>query len=327
MRNERMRNLKLVIACVAALLIVTSISCRSDLKNLNQSNANQSAPAPAPEATTTKKSPKIKDQSKAEFLHSTAAHQVDANDLIKDCNYCHKRDSSEANRADVMVKHAAPRDTFQPYHDSCDKCHTEEDFTNGRPDRVSNPLCATCHTSAEGGILSIRDLEVYPPRQDEFGLAGFSSARKGFSHKDHTDPQKMGDDAGLAKCDTCHKMTGGVQASFPKHQECFSCHAHQAGQKLDQCGVCHIDKSAAVKYSPGMGTALSLYNFRHSSSHLRAASCDRCHKTTEPSSGLQVDIQQISTARGQRHSSSCWSCHAQAREPVCTKCHVGSLPF
>jgi hypothetical protein len=77
-----------------------------------------------------------------------------------------------------------------------------------------------------------------------------------------------------------------------------------------------------------MGAALSLYNFKHSS-HTPAAikaGCERCHKTLDAAAENRSDILAISTARGQRHRSSCSSCHVQAKEPVCTKCHVGGPP-
>jgi hypothetical protein len=114
---------------------------------------------------------------------------------------------------------------------------------------------------------------------------------------------------------------------MPKHPECYSCHAHQPGEKLAACGACHVKKSEGMQYSAALGTAFSLYNFRHGP-HLKKAACDRCHKTVEvPAAQPRSDILEINVARGQRHHSTCWSCHVQAKESVCSKCHVGSLPF
>jgi hypothetical protein len=142
------------------------------------------------------------------------------------------------------------------------------------------------------------------------------------------DPKKMSGEAETPKCGTCHQFPNGVQSTFPSHQQCYSCHAHQPAQKLGDCGVCHTDTKLALKYTKGTGQALSLYNFKHSGSHLKAASCDRCHSQVEIAPNqVRSDIREISTARGQRHTSTCWSCHSQARESTCTKCHRGSLPF
>jgi hypothetical protein len=135
-------------------------------------------------------------------------------------------------------------------------------------------------------------------------------------------------------CTFCHNFEGSATAAkFPTHPECYSCHSHQPKTaqnegKLGDCGVCHTRREDSLVATRGPGQALSLYNFRHSASHLKAGACDRCHKTTEVAAkAVRADIQEISTARGQRHHSTCWTCHVQAREAVCTKCHVGSLPF
>jgi hypothetical protein len=91
--------------------------------------------------------------------------------------------------------------------------------------------------------------------------------------------------------------------------------------------VCHALKAQAISYSPGPGAALRQYNFRHGP-HLGKATCDRCHKMADAAAaGRKSDILKISISRGQRHQSMCWSCHVQAREPVCSKCHISSLPF
>ncbi len=132
---------------------------------------------------------------------------------------------------------------------------------------------------------------------------------------------------GSPRCDLCHRFEGrGNESSFPGHVECYSCHAHQTGQKFSACDVCHALKAEAVSFNPGLGAASTQYNFKHSS-HVGKATCARCHKLAETAEGRKSDILDISTSRGQRHQSMCWGCHVQAREPVCGKCHISSLPF
>ena len=333
MRNDISKRLKQIVLGVTVVLLISGIACRSTQQNLNSkppenenANANSNTSS-AGGAITAVESPVITKTST--FDHNREEHRVGPDAKIKDCAACHKRD--QQTPSDVMVKQPG-KDTWTPYHDSCDVCHNKENFRQTSADVLkTNPLCAGCH-KAEGGQIVLNTsgglkgvLIDYPKRQFEFGLKG---GEKGFSHKDHMDPQKMAGEGQEVKCDTCHKFDSrGAQSSFPKHADCFSCHSHQAAQKFGECGVCHTEVARAVKYSPGIGSALNLYNFRHSSSHLKAGSCDRCHQMQDPVNETSVDIKQINTARGQRHTSSCWSCHKQARETVCTKCHVGSLPF
>jgi Fe2+ or Zn2+ uptake regulation protein len=114
---------------------------------------------------------------------------------------------------------------------------------------------------------------------------------------------------------------------MPKHPECYACHVHQPSEKLAACGACHVKKAEGMQYTLALGTAFSLYNFRHGP-HIKKAACDKCHRMVEvPAEQTRSDILEINTARGQRHHSACWSCHVQAKESVCTRCHVGSLPF
>ncbi|MCI0487622.1 MAG: cytochrome c family protein [Blastocatellia bacterium] len=332
MRNDLSKRLKQIVLGIAVLLLAGGIACKSTQQNLNSNtsgnenaNANSNTSATGGAITAVESALITKTST---FDHNREEHRVGPDAKIKDCAACHKRDTQVPS--DVQVKQPG-KDTWTPYHDSCDICHNKESFRQTSADTLKEqPLCAGCH-KAEGGQIVRSEGNVlkgvlinYPARLFEFGLKG---GTKGFSHKTHMDAQKMAGEGKEVSCNTCHKFDGrGAQASFPKHADCFSCHSHQAGQKFGECGVCHTGTAVAVKYSPGIGTALNLYNFRHSSSHLKSA-CDRCHKTQDPASETSVDIQQINTARGQRHKSSCWSCHQQARENVCTKCHVGSLPF
>lgn len=295
MRNDKNRLLRLAITGVAALLLISALACRST----NPPTANKAAEAPPPMTPPAAQSPfNIKESvvidRTSPFNHTRAEHQT----KTRDCAFCHQR----------IDNNVSP--SF-PGHSACIECHAK-DFSN-----VSSQMCVVCHKSpvdAQGTRIS------FPAKMNEFGV-------KGFSHKQHMDSKKMAGETESPKCSTCHQSTGGASASFPNHQQCYSCHIHQANQKLGECGVCHAGAKAALKFTRGTGSALSLYNFQHGP-HTQKASCDRCHHQIETApSQVRADIQTISTARGQRHTSACWSCHVQARESVCTKCHRGSLPF
>ena len=186
-------------------------------------------------------------------------------------------------------------------------------------------MCAVCHKTpfdAQNSRIN------FPARLTQFGL-------KAFSHRAHANPEKMKGqmDAerlpdGAPKCSFCHRFDqAGLKASMPRHPECYSCHTHQPGEKLAACDACHTKKSDAMQYDAGLGTAFSLYNFRHGP-HLKKAACEKCHQTVEaPANSRRSDILEISTARGQRHHSTCWTCHVQAKESVCSKCHISGRPF
>ena len=297
MRNDMVKSIKVMVLGLAVALLATVVACRST----KQPTANTAGPTQPPAPTNTNAAPSpfdIKESAVIErqspFNHSRPEHQT----KTKDCGFCHQR----------LDNNVAPK---LPGHNACIDCHAR-DFTN-----TASRMCESCHTTpvdAQGTLIS------FPAKMSEFGL-------KKFSHKDHMDPEKMKGETQGVKCDTCHKFADGVNASFPRHQECYSCHAHQADQKLGECGVCHADTKVALKYAKGAGEALRLYNFKHSS-HISKAACDKCHRPVERGpQEVRPDIMEISTARGQRHTSACWSCHVQAKESRCTKCHRGSLPF
>ena len=288
------RGIKIFIIGTAAVLLISALACRST----KQPTANKAAEAPPPAQPAAAPSPfDVKESAVIErtspFNHTRAEHQT----KTKDCAFCHQRPDN--NTTPVF-----------PGHSACIECHSK-DFTN-----TASQMCIVCHTSpvdAQGTRIT------FPAKMSEFGI-------KAFSHKQHMDPQKMAGQSETPKCSTCHQSTEGAAASFPNHQQCYSCHVHQANQKLGECGICHSDTKLALKYTKG-GSALGLYNFKHGS-HTRKASCDRCHRQTEIApKQVRADIQTISAGRGQRHTSACWSCHVQAKESVCTKCHRGSLPF
>ena len=298
---------------VGAAILLGGMACRSTKQNLNKNV--EEAPAPATSNSNSNPSPnlpvadsKVIDRD-IPFDHNRKEHKA------RDCKVCHQRlDRYEADhsKADWTIPRFAS-------HSACIDCH-RQDYTS-----TASRMCASCHKTPFSDKVPISadapQLAAFPARLNQFGI-------KGFSHKTHMDPAKMRDQMpGEVRCDTCHTFDDRkVQATFPRHQQCYSCHTHEAGGKLSTCGTCHADTAVAVRFNRGMGTALSLYNFRHGP-HMKGASCDRCHKTVELTAQQPSDILRISTARGQKHTSACWSCHVPARENVCTKCHVGSLPF
>ncbi len=306
-------------------LLASLLACRSSERNLapkpaaTPTGAAQATPNPD-EATV------VTDQRKGFFDHSRKEHLVKPNGPIESCASCHHRDA--AKPTDVKLSQSGRQTmTWLPFHDACTQCHGSESFQQTSNDTLQkSPLCAACH---KNGITQDNQAQLfaYPARNNEFGLAGIAGEMNGFSHRTHMDKSKMGDDAAKASCATCHQFNaGGVKASFPRHEQCFACHTHQAEQKLGDCNTCHVTTAQAVSFARGPERAFKLFSFKHSRAHLKAASCDRCHHTVEPVQAKAVDILQITTGQGQRHSSACWSCHKQTQEPVCTKCHTSPPP-
>jgi len=316
MRNDTAQRLKRTIILATLLLFVGLMACRSTKENLNKPVDNSNATANSNSASTTQSPFEIVDskviEKQSPFDHNRKEHKT----KTQDCAFCHVRPAGAA------AKDEKPK---LPGHSACQECH-QRDFT-----AKASRMCESCHTvpaDAKGTLIN------FPTKLNEFGL-------KGFSHRQHDNPEKMKgqmDDASLPggkpSCSFCHNFeSSNVAAKFPAHPECYSCHAHQpkAQQnegKQSDCGICHAKRDQSLVATRGPGQALSLYNFRHSPAHLKTGTCDRCHKPAEvPEKEVRADIQAINIARGQRHHSTCWTCHTQAREAVCTKCHVGSLPF
>ncbi len=297
MRSETSK--RIVVA--AFILFVGFCACRSTKQNLNKPIESP------PPATPVSQSPfDLVDSKVIEVLSPFDHNRKEHKTKTQDCSACHVRATND------------PTPVF-PGHSACFDCHVK-DKTN-----LESKLCIVCHkipVDAQGTRIA------FPPKLAQFGL-------KRFSHRDHANPEKMKgqmDSAkmpeGAPKCDFCHHFDEqGLKASMPKHPECYVCHSHQPNDKFAACGACHIKKSDAMQYGETLGTAFSLYNFKHGP-HLKKAACDKCHKTIEvPADQPRTDILEINTARGQRHHSTCWSCHVQAKEPVCSKCHVSALPF
>lgn len=298
MRSE---TLKRIIAVTAVILFVGLWACRSTKQNLNKP-PESAAPPPTPVS----QSPfDIVDSKVIEVVSPFDHNRKEHKTKTQDCAACHVRAAND------------PKPVL-PGHSACIECHAK-DFPN-----TESKMCIVCHKTPPTKTSLIE----FPARLAQFGI-------KRFSHRDHANPEKMKNqmDAqkmpeGAPKCDFCHRFDDqGLKASMPKHPECYSCHNHQPNEKLAACGACHIKQSEGMKYGETLGTAFSLYNFRHGP-HLKKAACDKCHKTVEvPAEQPRTDILAINTARGQRHHSTCWSCHVQAKESVCSKCHISSLPF
>jgi hypothetical protein len=319
MKNDAAKLLKQIVTIAALALVVSVGACRSKKENLNRPVDNGNAAAPvqpvSQSAFDVVDSKVIEKQSP--FDHSRKEHQT----KTKDCAFCHVR------------KDNSPTPIF-PSHPGCIECH-QKDFTNRQ-----SRMCEVCHTTpvdAKGTLIE------FPKKQSEFGL-------KGFSHRQHTDAEKMKGQmdaaSGAPACDKCHAFDQAkVVAAFPHHPECFSCHAHQAGaagqaapttptapagqanKNLGDCGTCHVKRDQAIAFSRGTGPAFALYNFRHGPHLAKSGDCTKCHKTTEAAPPVRADITEINVARGQRHHSDCWDCHVTAKESACTKCHKSATPF
>ena len=299
MANATANNLKLVI--VAIMLAAAVAACKSTKQNLNKSAETSPAPAPAAQSPFEVVDSKVI-AAVSPFDHSRKEHRT----KTEDCSACHNRANND------------PKPVL-PGHSACIECHGK-DFTE-----KTSQMCVVCHKMP----LDAQNSRVeFPSRLSEFGL-------KRFSHRDHGNSEKMKGQmdaaqmtAGAPDCVACHRFDARVvQASFPKHPECYSCHIHQATEKLGDCRACHAKKAEAMQYNASLGTAFSLYNFRHGA-HLKKAACSKCHQAIEvPPEQPRADVLRISTARGQRHHSDCFGCHVREREPICSKCHIASNPF
>ncbi|HEV8485733.1 MAG TPA: hypothetical protein VGV87_19475 [Blastocatellia bacterium] len=295
MGKDRSKKLKLVIVGLAAALLVGALACRNSKQADNTNRASTPPPAAAPAAPQPQITPvdAAVIERVSPFNHNRAEHKK------LDCSVCHERTDNEP----------APR---FPGHSACNDCH-QKDFS-----AANSQLCAGCHKMP---LAAQPELISFPARLRQLGL-------KSFSHRQHLNPDASKWPAGSEKlkCEACHGSATRLETSFPKHPQCYSCHTHQAGEKLGECGVCHSDRTIALKYNPGPGPASTLYNFKHDP-HTKRASCDRCHALTATSAKVAPDILQINTARGQRHNSTCFTCHNRTKETLCTKCHLGSVPF
>jgi hypothetical protein len=298
MRSETSKR---IVVVVAFILFAGLGACRSTKQNLNKPPEGATPPA----APVSQSPFDIVDSKVIEIVSPFDHNRKEHKTKTQDCAACHLRASND------------PKPVL-PGHPACFECHGK-DFSN-----LESKMCVVCHKTPP----TKASLIDFPARLAQFGI-------KRFSHRDHANPEKMKNqmDAekmpeGAPKCNFCHRFDDqGLKASMPKHPDCYSCHNHQPNEKFAACGACHIKKSEGMQYGATLGTAFSLYNFKHGP-HLKKVACDKCHKTVEvPADQPRTDILEINTARGQRHHSTCWNCHVQAKESVCSKCHVSSLPF
>ncbi|HEY3136565.1 MAG TPA: hypothetical protein VGL29_11105 [Blastocatellia bacterium] len=298
-------NLTRVISLAAMICVIGLWACRSTKQNLNKPPENPPAPAPVSQSPFDVVDSKVIALI-SPFDHNRKEHKA----RTQDCGVCHERPDND------------PKPVFQrngKEHGACIECHNR-DFNNPQESK----MCIVCHKTP----ATKESVIEFPTKLVQFGL-------KLFSHRDHANPEKMKGqmDAekmpdGAPKCGFCHRFDEqGLKASMPKHPECYSCHIHHPAEKLASCGACHATKPDAMQYTAALGSAFSLYNFKHGP-HLKKAACDRCHRTIEVlPDERRADILEINVARGQRHHSTCWTCHVQAKESVCSKCHVSSTPF
>src|SRR5262245_40024997 len=155
MRNE-LYNFKLTISLAAIIVVIGLWSCRSTKQNLNK------PPDSAPPTAPVSQSPFDIVDSKviaavSPFDHNRKEHKS----KTQDCSACHQRASNEPTPA-------------LPGHPACIECHAK-DFTN--PD---SKMCVVCHKAPPTKTSVIE----FPTRLAQFGL-------KRFSHRDHTNPEKM----------------------------------------------------------------------------------------------------------------------------------------
>lgn len=208
-----------------------------------------------------------------------------------------------------------------PTHTACSDCHSREDYLDASR---SEPLCATCHPNAILDVALKTQVLPFPKRLNQFGIVAFL-------HRTHMDPQKMTEHPDRYGCEFCHSGGSGVTAkNFPGHAQCYSCHIHQAGQRLGRCQDCHALTAASLSFLTTEGVSARDYHFLHSG-HTKnkdgtAIPCATCHGfvAAVPKGS---DIARLEPARGLRHTSMCWgSCHKQKEETNCQKCHVSGVP-
>ena len=291
---------KRIAAALGIILVACIWACKSTKQNLNKPADQPPAAIPVAQSPFDIVDSKLI-ETVSPFDHNRKEHKT----KTQDCAACHTRTTNDAK-------------PVLPGHPACFECHAK-DFSN-----TESKMCIVCHKTppTKDNVLE------FPARLGQFGF-------KRFSHRDHGNAEKMKDqmDAqkmpeGAPKCGFCHKFDEqGLRASMPKHPECYSCHNHQPAQKFAGCDSCHIKKSDSMQYGATLGIAFTQYNFRHGP-HVKKAACEKCHQTIEvPAGERRSDVLEINVARGQRHNSTCWTCHVRAKEAVCSKCHINATPF
>src|SRR2546423_15344416 len=205
MKNDTAKRLKLIVAIITLMLFVSFAACRSTKQNLNKppDNANAAPPAqPVSQSAFDVVDSKVIEKV-SPFDHNRKEHQT----RTKDCAFCHQRKDNN------------PTPIF-PSHPACIECH-QRDFTNRQ-----SRMCEVCHTTpvdAKGTLIE------FPKKQAEFGL-------KGFSHRQHGNPEKMKDQmadmpSGVPDCSNFHPFDPAkIVPGFPPHPEDNARPSYQAKQ-------------------------------------------------------------------------------------------------
>jgi hypothetical protein len=254
------------------------------------------------------------------LIHAFHKQQLGGN---LDCTLCHVPVSDGS----VTLK--------RPGHDQCMVCHSD-DFTQ----KLNPKVCAQCHSE-------------FPPTgaQDLFPFPRYKGTRAllfQFSHKQHVDPKaRLDAKTGFrADCTFCHKFNAdGVFASFPRHEECATCHSKPgmtpqltANMTAEMCRGCHTPEeienprfSEVRRFAGEHATATGQYvdiRFSHID-HFRRKNefniaCTTCHYSIPESAG----IQELSLPM----MIDCVQCHDAARAVQasfrmsnCQACHIDNV--
>jgi hypothetical protein len=197
----------------------------------------------------------------------------------------------------------------RPGHDECRVCH-QNDF-----EKESRPLfCAQCHTGPRNKI-------------DVLATRGILTD---FSHVRHKDAKARTNAKGFrSDCAFCHKLEpDGVQAKFPAHIECASCHSKPGVQPHlsasiteSQCRGCHAPEQTEKIPLHVVSGRYGNIKFSHAD---HQTDCTTCHSAILTSSTL-ADLTLPPML-------DCVACHdtskripAQFRMSNCTVCHIDTV--
>lgn len=154
-----------------------------------------------------------------------------------------------------------------------------------------------------------------------------------YSNFQHSTPSEHAALMGPKKCASCHRASGALAPSFPRHKDCTGCHliqftaANSGSTSNPICTICHDEKDlSSSKTSPREFPPLRSFaaKFDHAQ-HLQGIdsarpqkNCNFCH--TQARGGVAETI----PARLEAHRI-CYECHApgkQASESAsCGSCH------
>ncbi len=213
------------------------------------------------------------------------------------CSLCHVPSA----RGSVELK--------RPGHAECRLCH-QNDF-----EKESRPLfCAQCHTGARNKT------DLLPTR----------AVLTDFSHARHKDAKARSDANGFrSDCSFCHKFEAdGVQAKFPAHIECASCHSkpgvkpHLSASIIQsECRGCHAPEQTEKTRQHAISGTYGNIKFSHADHRV---DCTTCHSAILTSTSLS-DLTLPPML-------DCVSCHdtskkiaAQFRMSNCSVCHIDAV--